>query len=378
MTVRSEPALLAPGARARDPRASWVPTWSMVTTRCMELRRRRGLMITLLAVDVGLPSLFLLIRLILHWVDPKSYGQAGGADVFTGLVAGVLYVFGFVVAAMLGCTAGTSDLSDGVFRHLVVTGRSRLALYLARIPAGLAIVGAAVAAGFAVVCVVCCLAAPTTVNYNGASIPPGLSQAGLVTWAGEHADLVVCDFNFTGQGVPCGPNGAIVKGGPGGVPPGTPLPTHAQVVALARAMAVQNYAGYTAVYLSPPISLMVESGLWLLMEAAIGFIVGLGLGSLLGQRTVSVILMIVLEVVLTPLLATARIPYLLNAQRAVLGIATAHLEPNGLTRVFGAGGGPNARSNLVPEATVVAVIVVVAWLVVWTALGAWRMMRRDA
>jgi len=147
---------------------------------------------------------------------------------------------------------------------------------------------------------------------------------------------------------------------------------------IARAMAVQNYAGYTAVYLSPPISLMVESGLWLLMEAAIGFIVGLGLGSLLGQRTVSVILMIVLEVVLTPLLATARIPYLLNAQRAVLGIATAHLEPNGLTRVFGAGGGPNARSNLVPEATVVAVIVVVAWLVVWTALGAWRMMRRDA
>ena len=31
-----------------------------------------------------------------------------------------------------------------------------------------------------------------------------------------------------------------------------------------------------------------------------------------------------------------------------------------------------------PMATDVAVVVVIAWLVVWTALGAWRMMTRDA
>jgi len=89
-------------------------------------------------------------------------------------------------------------------------------------------------------------------------------------------------------------------------------------------------------------------------------------------------LMIVLEIVLTPIVSRVRIPYMINAQRAVVGIATAHLEPNGLSRVFGSGGGPNARSMLLPESTTVAVIVIVAWVVGWTALGAWRMMTRDA
>jgi len=41
-----------------------------------------------------------------------------------------------------------------------------------------------------------------------------------------------------------------------------------------------------------------------------------------------------------------------------------------------AGGSGNA--GLLPESTTVAVAVIVAWLVVWSALGAWRMMTRDA
>ena len=187
-------------------------------------------------------------------------------------------------------------------------------------------------------------------------------------------------FNFRGPlpNIPCEQNGSTAPTyAPGSnPPPGTP--TQAQVQTIAAEIGTQNYATYQQLYLSPPVTLMVGSGLWLLLEATVGFIVGLGLGSLLGQRTVTVIVMIVLEIVLTPLLLTARIPYLLNAQRAVLGIAMAHLEPNGLTRVFGSGGGPDARSNLVPEATFVAVLVIIAWLVVWTALGAWRMVKRDA
>jgi hypothetical protein len=34
--------------------------------------------------------------------------------------------------------------------------------------------------------------------------------------------------------------------------------------------------------------------------------------------------------------------------------------------------------DLLPESTTVAVCVIVAWLVGWTVLGAWRMMTRDA
>jgi hypothetical protein len=363
----------------------------MIATRFMELRKRRGLMIALIFVNIGVPTLFLLVRLLGHAIAPKSYGPAGGYDIFTNLVAGVMYVFGFIVAATLGCTAGSVDLAEGMFRHLVVTGRSRLALYLARIPAGLAIIVPLVAVGFAIVCTVCVAAAPTSISYQGASIPAGLSITGLETWAGNHPDTVICNFPSPlppPSNVSCG-NGPGPGNGPVGVikgPQGAGVPgpaTPAQIRAEAVQIAQQNYGGYKQIFLYPSNSLMIKAGLWIELEAGIGFIVGLGLASLLGQRTVSVILMIVLEVILTPIFSRHVIPHFLNLERAVVGLATAHLEPGGLPLVFGGGGGGgpsgvNAASQLVPETTTVAVCVIVAWLVVWTALGAWRMMTRDA
>jgi hypothetical protein len=369
----------APVSVAPDRRGSWVPTWRLVATRFLELIRRKGLVITSAVIVIGLPSLFLLIRLLMHAFDPKTYGPAGGSDIYTTLVAGVMYVFGFIMAATIGATAGSSDLTDGMFRHLVVTGRSRLALYLARIPAGLAIILSMVAIGFTIVCVVCCFAAPTQVNYNGMNVPPGLSQQAFVTWSVNHADQAACNFYYSGPQnlpVPCGPNGVVID--KNALPPGVPPPTAAQIHAFVARAAPQNYGAYKQIFLAPPISLMVGSGLWLLLEATIGFIVALGLGSLMGQRTVPMIILIVLEVVLTPIFLQAKIPYMINVQRLVVGIAMAHLEPNGLTRVFGSDGGPNSRSMLLPEMTSVAVIVIIGWLVLWTVLGALRMVKRDA
>ena len=63
----------------------------MITTRFMELRKRRGLMAALLVVNVGLPVIFLSVRLIAHAVAPKSYGPAGGYSIFNGLVVGALF-----------------------------------------------------------------------------------------------------------------------------------------------------------------------------------------------------------------------------------------------------------------------------------------------
>jgi hypothetical protein len=126
---------------------------------------------------------------------------------------------------------------------------------------------------------------------------------------------------------------------------------------------------------------MIRTGLWIELEAVIGFIVGLGLASLLGQRTVPVILMIVLEIILTPLFSRARIAHLLNLQRSIVGVAMAHLTPGGLPVFGGGGGGPGGGQGnplLVPESVTWAALVIVAWLVGWTVLGAWRMMTRDA
>ncbi len=364
-----------------DHRGSAMPTWGMIKTRIMELRKRRGLMIALIVVDIGLPVIFLAIRLISHAVSPRSFGPAGGYDIFSNLVAGVMFIFGFIVAATLGCTAGSVDLSEGVFRHLVVTGRSRVALYFARIPAGLAILVPIVLVGFAIVCAVCVFAAPTKLNYDGLTVPAGLSKPALISWAEEstNAGNVDCAFNYRGPinlPIPCGPNGVVIqKIGPGQTPP-SGTATKAQIASLAGQIAAQDYADYHNNFLSPPFKLMVQALLWLELETAIGFIVGLGLASLMGQRTVPVVLMIILEIVLTPLLATNHIPHLINLQRAIVGIATAHVEPNGLPTVFAnnhGGGG----SGLIPETTLVAYLVIAAWLVGWTALGAWRMSKRD-
>ena len=377
-----------------DHRGSWIPTWSMITTRFMELRRRRGLMVALIAVNIGIPVVFLAVRLISHAVAPKSYGPAGGYSIFTSLVAGVMYIFGFIVAAAVGCTAGSVDLTEGMFRHLVITGRSRVALYLARIPAGLAIVIAMVAIGYTIVCGVCVFAAPPHLNYDGVIVPQGLSRPAFDNWAASHADEVICDFNYNGgkgfTGVP--PNVPCGNGQTSGPPPGATISTPngtvtvpasespAQIRAFAVGVANQDYADYKTNFTVPPISLMFDVGLWIALEATIGFIVGLGLASVMGQRTVPVILLIVLELILTPVFSRHIITHIVNLERAVVGVAMVHIEPGGLPSPFG-GGGPGGGQNglsLIPESTLVASLVIVGWLLFWTAIGAWRMVKRDA
>ena len=386
-TMLDEPVALAP-----DHRGSWIPSAAMVSTRFMELRKRRGLMATLILVIVGIPTIFLAIRLLLHAVAPHTYGPAGGYSVYTALVAGVLYIFGFIVAAALGVTAGSADLTEGMFRHLVVTGRSRLAIYLARIPAGLGIIVPLVALGFAIVCVVCVFAAPTQLSFNGVSVPGNLSRAGLERWAGDNANEVICNFDLRitpGSSIdhvistfPCvHPSDVPPNAKPVPNQPAQQQATPAEIRQAAAQIADLNYSDYSRQFLSPPVSLMIKSGLWLELEAIIGFVVGLGLGSLIGQRTPAVIAMIVLEVVLTPIFSRANIPHFINLQRAVVGLATAHLAPGGLPVLGGGGGGPGSTGGnpeLLPETTTVAVCVILAWLIGWSIVGAWRMMTRDA
>ena len=349
--------------------------------------------ITLALVTVGIPTFFLAIRLLLHAVAPKSYGPAGGYDIYTAMVSGVLYVFGFIVAATLGATAGSVDLSEGMFRHLVVTGRSCLAIYLARIPA-VAIIVPLVAVGFAIVCAVCVFAAPTHLSFDGVNVPINSSSAGFETWAADHPDEVICSFSFNIgpsssaptitkaiNSVPCG-------NGPGGrgqikAPPGSAEAAQAsqsEIKNAARQIARADYSDYSRQFLYPSNSLMIKSGLWLELEVIIGFVVGLGLGSLIGQRTDHVVVMIVLEVVLTPILSRARIAHLSN----VNGCWLARPQPTWLRvdfRCWAAVAGQEAGSGnagLLPESTTVAICVIVAWLVGWTVLGVWRMMTRDA
>jgi hypothetical protein len=138
---------------AIDGRGPWLPTSPLISTRLLDLRKRRTLMIVTAAFTLGLPIVFYAIRLLYHLSDPARYAPAGAPDAFA-TIGTLLGEFGFLAAAVLGATAGTADLTDGMFRHLVSTGRSRIALYLARIPAGLSILLPLAAAGFTVACLV--------------------------------------------------------------------------------------------------------------------------------------------------------------------------------------------------------------------------------
>lgn len=150
----------------------WLPSGAMIGAKVLEQRRRFGLMLTAALLTIGPPVLILGIRLILHAASPSSYGPAGSPSTFAALAEDAMTPFCFIAAAVLGAAAGTTDLSDGVFRSLVLTGRSRVALYLARIPAGLALILPLVAIGYFVLALVTSFA-------SGSPAPTGPPGVGL-------------------------------------------------------------------------------------------------------------------------------------------------------------------------------------------------------
>jgi hypothetical protein len=355
-------------------------SWDLITAKHLELRKRRGVMVTVMLLTLALPVLVLGFRLAFHLFDPKSYGPAGTPSTFQA-VCNPLAEFGFIAAAVLGATAGTADLTEGVFRHLVITGRSRVALYLSRIPAGLAIILPLVALAFTLVCLVtsyegvpqpASISVTTTQNPAPGSraqavstipVPVHLSQPQLESWLLAHPQRA-------GQAL--------------GAPPQA---GQARIDAAVHHGIGTFYAAYNAQetsQLSPPANEMFKIGLWLMLEVGVGFLVGLGLGSLIGQRTATVIVLIALEIILTPIFAATAIPYFLNGQRLDVGVALDQLRPAGLSSGVGHGGpghvlfGGRGALNIPPMPTWAMVSVIAGWIVVWSVAGAWRMATRDA
>lgn len=366
---RRPPTSLAP-----DGRGSWLPSWPLISTKFVELRRRRGLMIAIVLLTLALPILVLGLRLLFHAIDPAHYGPAGSPSVFEAM-CDPLAQFGFIIAAAVGATAGATDLSEGMFRHLVITGRSRVALYLARIPSGLALLLPLVAVGFTMLCLVTAFEGtpqPTTVNVQGVDVPLNLNQSGLESFLLAHPS----DFGpFGGKG---GPESVTIVG------PGGNVPSPQQIIRSNIGNFYQDYLDAKASDLNPAPNEMVKIGLWIELEVALGFIIGLGLGSLTGQRTVSVIILIAVQIIVTPLLAGNVIPYFLNGQRLFFGVAMDQLRPAaliGTSQHHGPGRailGGRGSLGIPPMPTWAMVTVLVGWIVGWTGIGAWRMATRDA
>jgi uncharacterized membrane protein YciS (DUF1049 family) len=121
----------------------------LVGAELLKLRKRRGLVLSGLALTVLPMVVAYTVLLIVHGTNPMKHGPAGGLSNFSDSMD-LLRTLSGIAAILIGATLGAGDLGSGVFRELVVTGRSRLALFAARVPAGLALAWMLAGAGFVV------------------------------------------------------------------------------------------------------------------------------------------------------------------------------------------------------------------------------------
>ncbi|HXB63285.1 MAG TPA: hypothetical protein VNV42_00270 [Solirubrobacteraceae bacterium] len=274
----------APSAPGRDAggNSSLTVAAQMFAADFLKLRKKRGTLIWALVLAVAPVLIYFVVSVIQHASDPAKYGPAGGVHNFSEGLGVIALFFGPLAALLIGVEAGTGDASVGVFRDLVVTGRSRVALFASRVPAALAM---------------CCL-------VNGAA----------------YALLLIGTFAFASN-----------------------LPT-------------------------PDAALVFNSLGFALLATGVLCVVAVGFASLTTSKPASIIALIAWQVVASPILAN--IESLGGSRRALLSQAIAHFSP-----VHVGSGGHGATVTL-SQGT--AVLVLVGWLAVFLALGAWRTARMDA
>jgi hypothetical protein len=104
----------------------------LIRAEVLKLRRRPGMLAIALLLTLGLMAVAIVVMAIQHGGSPAKHGPAGGLANYRDDIA-VVVLMGLVVGAIIGATAGTQDIESGVFRDLAATGRSRLALFAARV-----------------------------------------------------------------------------------------------------------------------------------------------------------------------------------------------------------------------------------------------------
>lgn len=113
--------------------------WRLIAAELTVLRRNRGMLTWSSIVTIGVLVLFFAVPAIQHAGDPAHHQPAGGTNGFGGGVHVLGLIIGPLAAILIGVQAGAGDLSAGVFRDLVSTGRSRVTLFAARVPAALGV-----------------------------------------------------------------------------------------------------------------------------------------------------------------------------------------------------------------------------------------------
>lgn len=122
----------------------------MVSADFLKIRRRIGNVAVALFFACGPLIIFFIVRAAQHSSNPTNNAPAGGLEGFTDGIRVLSLLFGALAAILIGTDAGAGDASAGVFRDLVVTGRSRVALFATRVPAALLLSWLVALSGFIV------------------------------------------------------------------------------------------------------------------------------------------------------------------------------------------------------------------------------------
>jgi hypothetical protein len=125
-----------------------LPNRRLVSSDLLKLRRRRGLLLVTGLLTIGVVVIANAVSETMHLINPTAHGPAGGVTML-GHLGWTIATLGAVAATIAGAVAGSGDSDAGVYRELVVTGRSRPSLFLSRIPAAVAFVLPFVAVAYA-------------------------------------------------------------------------------------------------------------------------------------------------------------------------------------------------------------------------------------
>lgn len=165
--------------------------FQMMAAEVLKLRRSRGPMVAALVLSVGVIVLYFGVLKLRH------NAHLGGTDSLLNGVTLLGIYFGSFAAILIGTEAGTADLTSGVFRDLVATGRSRTALFLVRVPAAIAVALVFTLSGFLVTIV-------AAFAFSGSAPRPGLglillSAAWIVVATAVVTSLAVGVGSLTGS-----------------------------------------------------------------------------------------------------------------------------------------------------------------------------------
>ena len=120
----------------------------MIAADFLKLRKKRGTVAWAVVLACLPLVIYFVVNAAQHSSNPATHVPAGGTHAFGQGLRLLALFMGPLAAILIGAEAGAGDAAAGLFRDLVVTGRSRVVLFLTRLPAALMLCITVITVGF--------------------------------------------------------------------------------------------------------------------------------------------------------------------------------------------------------------------------------------